>query len=127
MNHRLAFRFLLLIALLAVALIVATRGWDYHPLDVHETYVVRTANEMVRHHEWFVPYFNDELRLNKPPLGYWASRVMASLWGSPELIKIWACACCIGFRRRRHIPTNGINAQAGGRCNGRINSRRNCA
>ncbi|MCA9271756.1 MAG: glycosyltransferase family 39 protein [Phycisphaerales bacterium] len=41
------------------------------PLDAHEVFVARTAEEMHARGEWLVPYFNDTPRLKKPPLEYW--------------------------------------------------------
>lgn len=41
------------------------------PLDAHEVFVARTAEEMHNRSEWLVPHFNDTPRLKKPPLGYW--------------------------------------------------------
>jgi 4-amino-4-deoxy-L-arabinose transferase-like glycosyltransferase len=41
------------------------------PLDTHEIYVARTAEEMLDRGNWLTPYLNDALRLKKPPLNYW--------------------------------------------------------
>jgi 4-amino-4-deoxy-L-arabinose transferase-like glycosyltransferase len=41
------------------------------PIDDHEAYVLQTTREMAVTGDWIVPYFNEEPRLNKPPLNYW--------------------------------------------------------
>jgi 4-amino-4-deoxy-L-arabinose transferase-like glycosyltransferase len=55
-----------------LAVIVALPGnGDQRPLETHEVYVARTAEEMLRNGELLRPTFNGELRLEKPPLNYW--------------------------------------------------------
>lgn len=46
---------------------------DVRPLDMHEIFVAGTAEEMIRNENFLVPTFNGELRLQKPPLSYWAA------------------------------------------------------
>lgn len=52
-------------------------GLERKPLSTHEIFVVQTAEEMQARGEWVVPYYNDELRLTKPPLSYWLTRLTA--------------------------------------------------
>ena len=41
------------------------------PLESHEVFVARTAEEMMVRGNYLVPHFNDTPRINKPPLSYW--------------------------------------------------------
>jgi 4-amino-4-deoxy-L-arabinose transferase-like glycosyltransferase len=58
------------ITIVAAAIALSNIGSGM-PLDAHEIYVARTAEEMIDRGEWLVPHFNDAPRLNKPPLSYW--------------------------------------------------------
>lgn len=49
--------------------------------SVHEARVVATARSMVRNGEWVVPVFNDNVRLEKPPLPYWSVGLFYLLTG----------------------------------------------
>lgn len=72
-----------LIALLA--LWVAAAGTSHIPLNGHEVYVAETAREMQVRGDWLIPYFNGELRLNKPPINYWLTGAVAWLAGQQEI------------------------------------------
>src|SRR6185295_2649298 len=61
-----------LAGLFVVSLLISLPGIGaQRPIDAHEAFVARTATEMSRRGEWAVPWFNDEIRLQKPPLSYW--------------------------------------------------------
>jgi 4-amino-4-deoxy-L-arabinose transferase-like glycosyltransferase len=62
---------LALLVLFAAAVLALSGIGRSLPLESHESYVARTATEMVRRGDYVVPHFNDELRLQKPPLSYW--------------------------------------------------------
>jgi|GEM_PF-6066822 len=76
----------LLIAVLGLA--IACVNADL-PLEDHEIYVVRTVQEMHDRHDWLVPYFNGEPRLNKPPLSYWLTGVTAWLTHGLDDVRPW--------------------------------------
>ncbi|MEQ8662318.1 MAG: hypothetical protein RLW62_15995, partial [Gammaproteobacteria bacterium] len=48
------------------------------PPDAHEVLVLRSVEEMAARGDWVVPYFNAEPRLNKPPLSYWLTALVAA-------------------------------------------------
>lgn len=79
----------------AIALLLALAAWVGSaqmrdlPLEDHEIFVVETAQEMHARGDWIVPYFNDEPRLTKPPLNYWATGLAAWLSGSLDHIRPW--------------------------------------
>jgi 4-amino-4-deoxy-L-arabinose transferase-like glycosyltransferase len=51
-----------------------------------EARVLETARQMLPGglHDWLVPYLNEKPRLEKPPLSYWLSAAMYSVWGVNE-------------------------------------------
>lgn len=70
------------VATVAVSLLIAwvlTSALTSLPLDEHETLVVGTAAEMLERETWITPYFNNEPRLNKPPLNYWLTMALTRL------------------------------------------------
>lgn len=68
-----------------LALLVALPGVGSVPPDSHEVFVVQSVREMSARGDWLVPWFNGEPRLNKPPLSYWATGLVAALDGAlPE-------------------------------------------
>lgn len=68
--------------LLLLALIVALPGIDRIPLDAHEIFVAQSTREMSTRGDWLVPYFNGVPRLNKPPMNYWLSGLVAGIAGA---------------------------------------------
>ena len=75
--------------LLACGAIVGLAGINAAPLDAHESFVVETAREMSERGNWIVPYFDYRLRLNKPPLSYWATGLVAWVAGDLPEIEPW--------------------------------------
>lgn len=71
--------------MIATALIVLCNLFialgDIPPGRIQEVRVAETAREMLAQHEWLVPTFNGELRLQKPPLAYWLAMVGYQLGG----------------------------------------------
>jgi 4-amino-4-deoxy-L-arabinose transferase-like glycosyltransferase len=72
----------LVAAVLGLALLATARGVAQAPLDVHEIYVLETAQQMLERGDWVVPFFNDRPRLNKPPLNYWLTATLGRLAGN---------------------------------------------
>ena len=80
---------LILIGILLVSGIIVSSGSTTLPLDAHEVFVVQTTQEMHDRHDWIMPWFNNEPRLNKPPLNYWITGAVAWITNSPEHIQAW--------------------------------------
>lgn len=79
-----------LLALALIAMVPALVGnGNGLPLDSHEALVARTAEEMAQRGNWLVPYFNGEVRLQKPPLAYWAVMVVDRLGATPRNVSDW--------------------------------------
>lgn len=72
-----------LVGVLLVACATAFTGnQGYVPLETHEAFVARSAEEMFARDSWLVPYFNDQPRLKKPPLSYWLVMAVDRLNGA---------------------------------------------
>lgn len=72
-----------LMALLLPALLV---GLGNRPVfKVQEVRVAETAREMLESGDWIVPRYNGELRLQKPPLPYWATATSYQVLGINEV------------------------------------------
>jgi 4-amino-4-deoxy-L-arabinose transferase-like glycosyltransferase len=76
---------LILIALWLVGLV----GIVSIPVERHGIFVVETAQEMQVSGDWVLPRFNGEPRLNKPPLNYWATVLVAKLDPFHSEVQIW--------------------------------------
>lgn len=74
---------------LLAAVLAGAPGLATLPPDEHEVLVLQTAREMHARGDWLVPYFNGEPRLNKPPLSYWATAVVAAAAGTLGEIAPW--------------------------------------
>lgn len=61
------------LALLAAAWVLTLAGIQSVPLEKHESFVLATAQEMKTSGDWLLPRYNEELRLQKPPMNYWAT------------------------------------------------------
>ncbi len=84
----------LLLVLLVLPFFVALDGSSIW--DSNEAFYVETPREMMERGEWVVPYFNGEMRLNKPPLSYWLVGIGyqvfgVSIWVERFLMAILAC------------------------------------
>lgn len=72
-------------ALLVLGMALAGRDLGRAPLEVHEAYVVQTAQEMSQRGSWVLPWFNGEPRLRKPPLSYWVAALVGRVAGHDPL------------------------------------------
>lgn len=89
----------LLTALLAaLACLSLTAYLDLAFLEgIHEARVLETAREMLELGNWVVPHFNGELRLEKPPLPYWASALAYLIAGGPSVAAARLVAALLGL------------------------------
>ncbi len=81
----------LLIALvIIISTITAISGlWLNLPLESHEVFVARTAEEMIARSDYLVPWINDAPRLKKPPMNYWLVIAVDRIVGSDGDITEW--------------------------------------
>ena len=83
-SRNLAFAFLITLGLFA-----GVAAIDVLPPDDHEVLVLRTAQEMHDRDDWIVPFFNGLPRLNKPPLSYWSTGLVAAAAGQLDGVRPW--------------------------------------
>ena len=77
----------LLLLMLALCALSLTAHINLAFLEgIHEARVLETAREMMELHNWVVPHFTGELRLEKPPLPYWGSALAFTLAGEPSVM-----------------------------------------
>jgi 4-amino-4-deoxy-L-arabinose transferase-like glycosyltransferase len=58
--------------------------WGYSLFDVDEPRYAQCAREMMQRGDWITPYFNGEVRFDKPPLFYWLLALSYSIFGVSE-------------------------------------------
>lgn len=68
-----------LLAIFLLAWLSLFAGINTIPLEQHEAYVVQTSREMGVTGDLVLPYFNQQPRLNKPPLNYWLTLGISTL------------------------------------------------
>jgi len=76
-------------AVLLVGVLVGAPGIVSLPMEGHEVFVAETAQQMHNRGDWVVPYFNDQPRLNKPPMSYWLTGLTAGVTGGAKRIMPW--------------------------------------
>ncbi len=72
-------------ALVLLILVIQCFYWapGAKPIDkIQEIRVAETAREMAAHGNWIIPYYNGELRLQKPPLPYWLTAASYKAFGT---------------------------------------------
>ncbi|MDH4379477.1 MAG: glycosyltransferase family 39 protein [Vampirovibrionales bacterium] len=70
--------------LLLCAVVFGTNLWGYSLFDVDEPRYAQCAREMMQRGDWITPYFNGEVRFDKPPLFYWLLALSYSIFGVSE-------------------------------------------
>src|SRR5204863_6094265 len=58
--------------------------WSLPLIDRDEPRFAEASREMIQRGDYVVPYFNDHLRLDKPPLTYWAQTVSYRIFGQND-------------------------------------------
>ena len=77
--------FALFIALWCFSLV----GIQSVPIEEHESFVLVTSRQMKEDGDWLLPRYNNEVRLNKPPLNYWATILVSKLDPRTQDIQIY--------------------------------------
>ncbi len=85
MKAALAARLIIVVA----AALVGILGSRSLPLDEHEVFVARTAEEMLQRGSVIVPYFEGQPRLTKPPLAYWLTMLVDEAGDRDHIISEW--------------------------------------
>jgi 4-amino-4-deoxy-L-arabinose transferase-like glycosyltransferase len=58
--------------------------WSLPLIDRDEPRFAEASREMIERGDYIVPYFNNQLRLDKPPLTYWAQTVSYRVFGESD-------------------------------------------
>jgi len=58
--------------------------WSLPLIDRDEPRFAEASREMIERADYVVPYFNNQLRLDKPPLAYWAQAVSYRIFGEND-------------------------------------------
>src|SRR6266702_1043470 len=58
--------------------------WSLPLIDRDEPRFAEASREMIQRGDYVVPYFNDQLRLDKPPLTYWAQTLSYRIFGDND-------------------------------------------
>ncbi|HEX4652674.1 MAG TPA: glycosyltransferase family 39 protein [Candidatus Udaeobacter sp.] len=58
--------------------------WNLPLIDRDEPRFAEASREMIERADYIVPYFNNQLRLDKPPLAYWAQSVSYRVFGESD-------------------------------------------
>jgi 4-amino-4-deoxy-L-arabinose transferase-like glycosyltransferase len=58
--------------------------WSLPLIDRDEPRFAEASREMIQRADYVVPYFNNQLRLDKPPLAYWAQAVSYRIFGESD-------------------------------------------
>jgi 4-amino-4-deoxy-L-arabinose transferase-like glycosyltransferase len=58
--------------------------WSLPLIDRDEPRFAEASREMIQRGDYVVPYFNDQLRLDKPPLTYWAQVASYHIFGEND-------------------------------------------
>jgi 4-amino-4-deoxy-L-arabinose transferase-like glycosyltransferase len=58
--------------------------WSIPLIDRDEPRFAEASREMIEHGDYIVPHFNNQLRLDKPPLAYWAQVASYRIFGEND-------------------------------------------
>jgi 4-amino-4-deoxy-L-arabinose transferase-like glycosyltransferase len=61
-----------------------TGTWSLPLIDRDEPRFAEASREMIQRADYVVPYFNNQLRLDKPPLAYWAQVASYRIFGESD-------------------------------------------
>jgi 4-amino-4-deoxy-L-arabinose transferase-like glycosyltransferase len=71
--------------------------WSLPLIDRDEPRFAESSREMIQRGDYVVPYFNNQLRLDKPPLTYWAQAASYCLFGQNDFAARFPSAIAAAF------------------------------
>src|SRR5215475_15870803 len=85
-DHQSSLQFLCQHALLFICCVLfhIAGTWSLPLIDRDEPRFAEASREMIQRADYIVPYFNNQLRLDKPPLTYWAQVVSYRIFGESD-------------------------------------------
>lgn len=81
--------------------------WSLPLIDRDEPRFAEASREMIQRGDYIVPYFNDQLRLDKPPLTYWAQTVSYRIFGQNDFAARFPAAVAAALLAVT-IPVRGL-------------------
>src|SRR5207248_6658485 len=72
------------ILFLACVLFHTIGTWSVPLIDRDEPRFAEASREMIERGDYIVPHFNNQLRLDKPPLAYWAQIASYKIFGEND-------------------------------------------
>src|SRR5215471_1816854 len=96
--------------------------WSLPLIDRDEPRFAEASREMIERGDYIVPYFNNQLRLDKPPLTYWAQAASYGLFGQNDFaarfpsavaaaltaLSLLAWGSRLGAATPPHMRTSGV-------------------
>lgn len=71
--------------------------WSLPLIDRDEPRFAEASREMIERADYVVPYFNNQLRLDKPPLAYWAQAASYHIFGENDFAARFPSALVAAF------------------------------
>ena len=71
--------------------------WSLPLIDRDEPRFAEASREMIQRGDYVVPHFNNDLRLDKPPLAYWAQVVSYKIFGENDFAARFPSAIAAAF------------------------------
>src|SRR5438128_9199655 len=81
--------------------------WSLPLIDRDEPRFAEASREMIERGDYIVPYFNNQLRLDKPPLAYWAQVVSYRIFGENDFAARFPSAAAAALLALT-IPVRGL-------------------
>ena len=83
-------------------------SWSLPLVDRDEPRFAEASREMIERGDYIVPHFNNQLRLDKPPLAYWAQIVSFKIFGQNDFAAR-ADWCVKDYNHANHAPVVKLN------------------
>ena len=71
--------------------------WSLPLIDRDEPRFAEASREMIERGDYVVPYFNNQVRLDKPPLTYWAQTASYKIFGENDFAARFPSAVAAAF------------------------------
>ncbi len=86
--------------------------WSLPLIDRDEPRFAEASREMIQRGDYVVPYFNNQLRLDKPPLTYWAQTISYRIFGENDFAARFPSALAAAIIAVT-IPIRGLRIGSG--------------
>jgi 4-amino-4-deoxy-L-arabinose transferase-like glycosyltransferase len=113
-DHQSSLRLFLQHALLFIGCVIfhIAGTWSLPLIDRDEPRFAEASREMIQRSDYVVPYFNNQLRLDKPPLTYWAQVASYHIFGENDFAARFPSAVAAALIAVT-IPVRGLRIGGG--------------